>query len=172
MPSVSSHSAGVVAANGAGVSTPAMQSSASGWPASVTAANSRPTAASSLTSVGTAVARPPAALIRPATASSASASRAASTTCAPAAATATAVAAPIPRLAPVTTASRPASHLFSATRHLPVETLVRVQGQFQVQVLLGMLAAGRRGTARLPWPPPRPPPPDRRAAPGTPLPHP
>ena len=70
---------------------------------------------------------------------------------------ATAVAAPIPRLAPVTTASRPASHpvretgaVFpgnrctgSPTSHAPVKTLVRVQAQFQVKLLLGVIAAGR-----------------------------
>src|SRR6516162_5860893 len=67
---------------------------------------------------------------------------------------AAAVAAPIPRLAPVTTASRSASHLAgeappgercatSLTGHSPVETLMRVQAQFQVKPALGVLAAGR-----------------------------
>jgi hypothetical protein len=70
---------------------------------------------------------------------------------------AAAAAAPIPRLAPVTTASRPASHLAggtggvclgkrctgSPTSHSPVETLVRVQAQFQVKLARGVLAAGR-----------------------------
>jgi len=78
--SVSRHSAKVVSANNAGVSTPAAQTSALSEPACDTAPNSRETAASSLTSVGTAVARPPASRIRPATPSSAERSRAASTT--------------------------------------------------------------------------------------------
>jgi hypothetical protein len=72
-------------------------------------------------------------------------------------ATAAAVAAPIPLLAPVTTASRPASHLAeeagglfrgkrssgSLTSHSPVETFVCVEAQLHVKVLLGVLAAGR-----------------------------
>ncbi len=81
-PSVWSHIADVVPANGAGVSTPAAQTSAPSWPRPAAAANRRPTAASSLTSAGTGVAWPPASLIRPATRSSARPSRAASTTCA------------------------------------------------------------------------------------------
>src|SRR5262249_57568795 len=86
-------------------------------------------------------------------------SRAASTTWAPAAAMAAAVAAPIPRLAPVTTASRPASHLTeeageaspgkrctaSPTGHSPVKALVRVQAPFQVKPDRGVLAAGGPG---------------------------
>jgi hypothetical protein len=64
---------------------------------------------------------------------------------------AAAVAAPIPRLAPVTTASRPASHLSGETAEVPpgtgntnspVKTLVCVQAQFQVELALGVLAAG------------------------------
>ena len=51
----------------------------------------------------------------------------------PAAAMAAAVAAPIPRLAPVTTATRPASHI-SLTDHPPVEPLVGVQALFQVEM--------------------------------------
>src|SRR5215831_19232238 len=77
---------------------------------------------------------------------------------------AAAVAAPIPRLAPVTTASRPASHLAgetagvppgsrcitSPTSHSPVEALVCVQAQFQVKLAHGVLAAGHpRNTGRL-----------------------
>src|SRR5690348_15791221 len=156
-PSVWSHSADVVPANGAGVSTPAAHTSAPSWPRPAASANRRPTAASSLTSAGTGVAWPPASLIRPATRSSARPSRAASTTCAPAAAMAAAAPAPIPRLAPVTTASRPASHLVGAAGevpaggrrtgspigHPPVEPLVCVQAQFQVKAALGVLAAGR-----------------------------
>src|SRR5215831_15899366 len=155
--SVWSHMADAVPANGAGVSTPAAQTSAPSWPMPVASANRRPTAASSLTSARTGVAWPPASLIRPATRSRAWPSRAASTTCAPAAAMAAAVAAPIPRLAPVTTASRPASHLAGAAgevpaggrrtgspiSHLPVKPLVCVQAQFQVEPALGVLAAGR-----------------------------
>ena len=79
-PSVSCHMSDVVSANGAGVSTPAAQTSALSWPIPVTSANRRSTAASSLTSVGTGVAWPPASLIRPATPSRARRSRAASTT--------------------------------------------------------------------------------------------
>src|SRR6266702_1338150 len=59
-----------------------------------------------------------------------------------------AVAAPIPRLAPVTTATRPASQCTGSppvirTGQLPVEPFVRVQAQGQVQMLLGVVAAGR-----------------------------
>ena len=79
-PRVSCHIAEPVSANGAGVSTPAAQTSALSGPMPVTSANRRSTAASSLTSVGTGVACPPASLIRPATASRAWPSRAASTT--------------------------------------------------------------------------------------------
>src|SRR5262249_29243103 len=156
-PSVPAHMAGVVSANRAGVSTPAAQTSAPTWPAAAASANRRRTAASSLTSVGTGVARPPASLIRRATPSRARWSPAARTTRAPAAAIAAAVAAPIPRLAPVTTASRPASHLAadagevrsgtrrttSPTSHSPVEALVCVQAQFQVKPALRVLTAHR-----------------------------
>ncbi len=79
-PSVSSHVVDVVSANGAGVSTPAAQTSAPSWPTPVTSANRRSTAASLLTSVGTGVAWPPASLIWRATPSRACRSRAASTT--------------------------------------------------------------------------------------------
>jgi hypothetical protein len=79
-PSVSCHMAKVVWPNSAGVSTPAAQTSALGRPTLATSANRCSTAASSLTSVGTGVAWPPASLIRPATPSSARPSRAASTT--------------------------------------------------------------------------------------------
>ncbi len=59
-----------------------------------------------------------------------------------------AVAAPIPRLAPVTTATRPASQCTGSppaigTSHLPVEPLVSVQAHVQVEVPLGVVAAGR-----------------------------
>jgi hypothetical protein len=74
---VSRHMAGVVSANSAGVSTPAAQTSALSRPIP---ANRRSTADSSLTSVGSGVAWPPASLIRPATPSSPRRSRAASTT--------------------------------------------------------------------------------------------
>src|SRR5215831_18559450 len=156
-PSVWCHVSDVVSANGAGVSIPAAQTSAPGWPTPVTSANRRSTETWWLTSVGTGVAWPPASLIRPATSSRARPSRAASTTWAPAAAIAAPVAAPIPRLAPVTTASRPASHLAGAAGEVPaggrrtgspigqppVKPLVCVQAQFQVEPALGVLAAGR-----------------------------
>src|SRR5580658_5915286 len=141
--SVSRHMADVVSPNGAGVSTPAAQTRALSWPVAVASANRRSTAVSSLTSVGTGVAWPPASLIRPATSCRARWSLAASTTWAPAAATAAAVAAPIPRLAPVTTASRPASQCRSAISHPPVQALVSVKAQLQVKLALGVLAAGR-----------------------------
>ena len=70
-PSVSCHMADVVSVNGAGVSTPAAQTSALSRPRPATSANRRPIAASSVTSAGTGVAWPPASLIRPATPSSA-----------------------------------------------------------------------------------------------------
>jgi len=73
-----------------------------------------------LTSVGTGVASPPLSRIRPATTGrGASWSRAASTKWAPAAAMASAVAAPIPRLAPVTTANRPASQCLDSSHRPP-----------------------------------------------------
>src|SRR6266700_1695064 len=65
---------------------------------------------------------------------------------------AAAVAAPIPRLAPVTTATRPPSQCTgspivcrpsSGTNHLPVEPLVSVQALFQVEMTFGMVAAIR-----------------------------
>src|SRR5207253_902750 len=61
---------------------------------------------------------------------------------------ASAVAAPIPRLAPVTTATRPASQCTGSppairTNHLPVEPLVSVQAASQVEMPLGVVAAGR-----------------------------
>src|SRR5215472_5130184 len=155
-PSVSCHIFDVVSTNGARVSTAAAQTSTLSWPTPAISANRRSTAASSLTSVGTGVAWPPASLIRPATPSRACRSRAASTTWAPAAATAAAVAAPIPRLAPVTTASRPASHLAAGTAGVSpgegctcspisdslVKTLVYVQAQFKVELSIGVVAAG------------------------------
>ena len=67
---VSRHMAGVVSANSAGVSTPAAQTSALSRPIPAASANRRSTADSSLTSVGSGVAWPPASLIRPATPSS------------------------------------------------------------------------------------------------------
>jgi hypothetical protein len=78
--SVSSHIRAVVSANGAGVSTPAAQTSAPTWPTRPASANRRWTPASLLTSVGTAVARPPASWIRSAARPRAWTSRAASTT--------------------------------------------------------------------------------------------
>src|SRR5229473_7143596 len=63
--SVSSHIFDVVSVNGAGVSTPAAQTSAPSWPVLVTSANRRSTSVSWLTSVGTGVAWPPASRIRP-----------------------------------------------------------------------------------------------------------
>ena len=103
----------VVWANGAFLSTPAAQTSAAGGPA---VAKSRSTSPGLLTSVGTGVASPPTSRIRAATDSSVLRSRAAIATCAPVAAIASAVAAPIPRLAPVTTAMRPASHAVAQPR--------------------------------------------------------
>src|SRR5450755_266531 len=63
-----------------------------------------------------------------------------------------AVAAPIPRLAPVTTATRPASQCFGSptdchpgtrTDDPAVELLMGVQTPFQVEMALGMAAACR-----------------------------
>src|ERR1700683_558860 len=62
------------------------------------------------------------------------------------------VAAPIPRLAPVTIATRPASQCPGSPADWrpgirpddsPVELLVSIQAPFQVEVLFGMVAAGR-----------------------------
>src|ERR1700727_2360174 len=108
-PSVSSQISAVVSVNSADVRTAAAQTRAAGGPAAFAASNRRSTAAALLTSVVTAVPSAPASRMRLRTPSRASRSRAASTTCAPAAAIASAVAAPIPRLAPVTTATRPFS---------------------------------------------------------------
>src|ERR1700722_5083518 len=88
--------------------------------------------------------------MRPATLASAALSLAASMTCAPAAASAAAVAAPMPRLAPVTIASRPASQCArlpadsgpgTGPDEAPVELLVCIQAPFQVEMVLGMIAA-------------------------------
>src|SRR5712671_769262 len=63
-----------------------------------------------------------------------------------------AVAAPIPRLAPVTTATRPASQCIglpafrgrgASTDQSPVEPLVSVETAFQVEMALSVVAAGR-----------------------------
>src|SRR6266487_7018105 len=96
--------------------------------------------------------------MRPATSARASWSRAPMTTRAPAVAMASAVAAPIPRLAPVTTATRPASQCprsgtglrpGTVTGHPPVQPLVSLQAPFQVQVGLGVAAArGARDPGR------------------------
>src|SRR5437762_7676503 len=73
---------------------------------------------------------------------------------------ASAVAAPIPRLAPVTTATRPRSQCAGSPMvcrpgdgpdYLPVEPLVSVQALFQVEMALGMVTAVR---ARDPGRPP------------------
>src|SRR5256714_83569 len=150
--SISAQISGVVWSKGADRSTAAAQTRAAGLPTSSAAAKRRSTSSTLLTSVGTGVAAPPASRMRPATASRASRSRAASTTWAPAAATASAVAAPIPRLAPVTTADRPASQcLASATdrgpgtnaNHAPVDLFVSVQARLEIQVAFGMAATVR-----------------------------
>ena len=72
---------------------------------------------------------------------------------------ATAVAAPIPRLAPVTTATRPASQCPRSgtdlrpaveTAHSPVQLLVSIQALLQVEMGLGVVAArGREISAAL-----------------------
>src|ERR1017187_3250463 len=151
-PSVSAQISGVVSANGADVSTPAAQTRAARGPVRAAAANSRSTSSTLLTSVGTGVAWPPAAWMPLATLARASRSRAARTTCAPAPARASAVAAPIPRLAPVTIATRPASQCprspidcrsRTPADGSPVELLVSIQTPFQVEMPFGMLAARR-----------------------------
>ena len=118
-PSVSCHIADVVSANGACVSTPGRADQRrSTWPMLLDLgeqALDRGFVGSRRS--GTGVAVPPASLIRPATSSRACRSRAASTTCAPALASAAAVAAPMPRLAPVTTARRPGQPAASAPAH-------------------------------------------------------
>src|ERR1700736_6754718 len=72
---------------------------------------SRSTDAASVTSVLTAIALPPAATMSRATPARSLSVRAASTTRAPAAANRRAVSAPMPRLAPVTSATRPSKRL-------------------------------------------------------------
>src|SRR5215831_18452628 len=88
--------------------------------------------------------------MRPATSARASWSRAPRTTRAPAVAMASAVAAPIPRLAPVTTATRPASQCprsgtglrsDALTSRSPVQPLVSIQAPGQVEAGLGMAPA-------------------------------
>src|SRR5215471_19033624 len=90
--------------------------------------------------------------MRPATSARASWSRAPRTTRAPASAMASAVAAPMPLLAPVTTATRPASQCprsgtglrsGTVTGHPPVQPLVSLQAPFQFQMGLGVAAARR-----------------------------
>src|SRR5579875_21693 len=106
-----SNSAGSMSASGAG-SGPALAllNAASSRPYLSTAASTRSrTEPASDTSARTAAAWPPRASIRFATDSRAAASRAARTTAAPAAANASAVAAPIPLLAPATSATCPSS---------------------------------------------------------------
>src|SRR5450759_388059 len=151
-PSVSAQMSHVVSPNGADVSTPAAQTRAARWPVCAAAANSRSTSSTLLTSVGTGVAAPPAAWMPLATLVRASRSRAARTTWAPAPARAPAVAAPIPRLAPVTIATRPASQCpgslidcgpATPADDSPVELLMGIQTPFQVEMPFGMLAARR-----------------------------
>src|SRR6202042_1109389 len=150
--SVSSQISGVVSPNGATSSTAAAHTSAATAPASAAAAKRRSTSAASLTSAGTGVAPPPASRMRAATAARASRSRAASTTRAPAAARASAVAAPMPLLAPVTTATRPASQCSrspggcgpgAGTDDPSIELLMSVETPFQVEIAFGVAAAGR-----------------------------
>src|SRR5256714_9144633 len=148
----------VVSAKGAEVSDPAAQTSAAGGPAAEAAAKRRSTSSALLTSVVAALASPPASRMRRATTSRACASRAAKTTWAPAAAIASAVAAPIPRLAPVTTASRPASQcpgsatdrdLHAAGSHVPVKPLVCIETELQIEMALRVPPAlGAREPAR------------------------
>ena len=104
-----SNSSGSISASGAG-SGPALAllNAASRRPNTVTAwSTTSRIDATSVTSAPTASARPPRAWMPSATALSAVVSRAARTTAAPAAANASAVAAPIPLLAPATSATRP-----------------------------------------------------------------
>src|SRR6202042_2886914 len=157
IPSVSAQMSHVVSGNGADVSTAAAQTRAVGRPACVAVANSRPTSSILLTSVGTGVAAPPAAWMPAATPARAARARGARTTCAPAPARAWAVAAPIPRLAPVTTATRPASQCPGSAIDCgpvcpagdsPVELLVSIQAPFQVEMPFRVLPAGRAGDLR------------------------
>src|SRR5437867_147092 len=106
-----SNSAGSMSARSAGMGpSVALLNAASSRPKVVSVCETRfSTDATSPTSVGTVSARPPAARIPWATASKACASRAASTTAAPACANARAVAAPMPRLAPATSATLPSN---------------------------------------------------------------
>src|SRR5436190_22335311 len=147
----------VVSAKGAEVSEPAAQTSAAGGPAA-DAAKRRSTSSALLTSVVAVLASPPAWRMRRATTSRACSSRAAKTTWAPAAAIASAVAAPMPRLAPVTTASRPASQcpgsatdrdLHAAASHVPVKPLVCIETELQIEMALRVAPAlGAREPAR------------------------
>ncbi len=106
--SIASQSSGFVPTTGPNDAVPAAVTSTSRRPKSATVCStSATTAASCVTSVGTASARPPAALIAAATSAICWRVRAASTTAAPSRANASAIARPMPRPAPVTIATWP-----------------------------------------------------------------
>src|SRR3954470_7069609 len=111
------------------------------------------TSASTARLVGTAIARPPASVMRRTVSSTvpgsgsgvASVARAAHATATPSAASATAVAAPTPRLAPVTTATFPES---STPRTLPKRGQLLGEGEV-VGVEVAELGGARQAPARL-----------------------
>ena len=137
---------GVVARNGRGSAPPTLLTTMSSRPKASTAAAASPAAASgSLRSAGTTTARRPAASTSRATAASWPSVRAEITTSAPAWARATAVAAPIPRPAPVITATRP---------------VTRKRSPIMGPASAGSVRSARAGApARLPPTLARPPPP-------------
>src|SRR5437763_10559249 len=148
-----SKSSTATSASGAGMwPSPALLKAASRRPqASRVCATRRSTEAGSPTSVGTASAWPPEALMSSATAARACSSRAASTTVAPAAAKVRTAAAPMPRLAPVMMATLPVrSGLVGAGVGMPSLQVVQalailVAGDLAVSVPLGQDLLGPGG---------------------------
>src|SRR5205823_6018301 len=148
--SVCSQASRVVWMNGTLLSTAAAQTSAVAPPSSSAMAKTRSTSSARLRSPGAAVAIPPDSRIASASWVNAWAPRAARTTCAPAWAIASAVARPIPRLAPVTTATRSRNHggwsgmwCRRPSAHLLIKMFVGVEAAVETQVRLGVPSTGR-----------------------------
>src|ERR1035437_9774932 len=146
---VYSHDARLISSKGSRSNVAAAHTRAAGGPMSLAMLNNSLTAPASLTSVGTAVACPPESRIDATVASRPATPLAATIACAPSRAIASAVARPIPRLAPVMTATRPASQCSRSatcshsprTAHAVVDALVCVEHRFDVEVRLGVSPA-------------------------------
>src|SRR3954452_3951047 len=111
---------------------------------SATATASLPIASPSVRSSGAMVALPSASWIRSSTCSRSAPVRATRITCAPATPSASAVAAPIPRLAPVTSASLPESGFESVIEAASSGLAARHQRQWNAAFLLADVGQGRR----------------------------